>query len=145
MYAAMQISHATDSFLATLDTFSRNRLTRRDDLGTLIELAALHNQRTVLDDLSFVSKFVCRVFGIMQRIGKDGKGYDKLSGEFSANLEKSTLLLQLLLRNAPVDVQQLFTTHYLSMTHEGLQNLLALFYDLSWYKNWLIDQAKDPP
>jgi hypothetical protein len=145
MCTTMQTSHATDSLLATLVTFSHNRLTRRSELGTLLELAALHNQRAVLDDLSFVAKFVSRVYGIMRRIGKGAEGYDILSKEFSPNLEKGVALIQTLLRKAPIDVQQQFATQYLSMTHESLQNLLALFYDLSWYKNWLIDHAKNSP
>jgi hypothetical protein len=138
----MQFSKTTVELLASLDTLSNHRLTSRNDLGVLIELAALHNQSSVLRELSFVAKFVSKAFGIMQRIGRDGEGYDRVSNEFTETMNKTKTLLSLLLKNASHATRQHFTTTYLTMTPESLQRLLLLCNDLGWHKNWLIDHPE---
>jgi hypothetical protein len=136
----MHISEATADLVRSVDTLSQGRLTRRDDLGTLIELAARGNMNPVLDDLSFIAKFVSKTSGIMARIGKEGRGYETLERELGANLQKVVDLLVTLLADAPDDIREAFSGAYCSKTPAALNNLLSLCYDLRWYKNWLIDQ-----
>lgn len=77
----------------------------------------------------------------MKRIGNGGEGYDKLEGEFNANLETSMNLLHTILSDAPEDDLRHFNATYFSMTQEALGGYLDLLSDLSWYKNWLIDHT----
>jgi hypothetical protein len=135
----MQLSTQTAALLNELDALSRHRLTHRDDLGLLLELAARHKTTGLLDSLSFLAKFVSRTYGILQRIGEETEGYDKLERELGENLEKGKSLLRSLLQAAPSHVRGHFETTYLTMHPLALEQLLALYYDLSWYKNWLID------
>jgi hypothetical protein len=130
--------------LEQIESAAGGKLTRRDDLALLLALGDRENGRQILEDLSFHAKAAHRVHGIMQRIGKDGEGYGKLEEEFALRLDRTTHLLSDLLRGAPADVAGRMTTDYLGMTHGSLQNLLALMYDLSWYKNWMIDRRKRP-
>ena len=136
----MQHSAATSDLLDTLEELSQGKLSRRDDLGTLIELATRHDQMPVLDDLSFLAKFVSKTYGIMARIGKEGQGYDGLQREFAASLENAGQKIRSLIAGAPEGEREPFLLRYLSPTPDALRNLLALCYDLSWYKNWLIDR-----
>ena len=138
----MQRGSSTESLLASLDAFSGNKLTRRADLGILLENALHHGQEPMLHDLSFLAKFLSRAYGIMKRIGKDGEGYESVAKEFGQNLEKATALTRSLIEKAPPHIQKESSTTYLAMTAASLQNLLDLFYDLSWYKNWLIDHPR---
>jgi hypothetical protein len=138
----VQLSKATVDLLASLDAFSCQKLTRRDDLGALLELAAIHNRHDLLNELSFLAKFISKTHGIMHRIGVHGEGYDKLFGEFTAAIKKSTALVNSILANAPAEERQRFTSSYLALTPAALQDLLALCYDLSWYKNWVIDHPQ---
>jgi len=140
---AMQPSSSTESLLASLDAFSGNKLTRRTDLGLLLETAFQHRQESLLHELSFLAKFVSKAYGIMTRIGKDGEGYESVAIEFSRNLEKATALTRTLIEKAPSHLQEEFATTYFAMTSASLQNLLDLFYDLGWYKNWLIDHPHE--
>jgi len=137
----MDPSPSTAAFLSLLDAFSGNKLSRRQDLGTLIELASHAQGKSMLDELSFYAKFISKCHGIMVRIGSKGEGYDKLTVEFTTNIEKAKGALGAILRGASSDVNTHFTSTYLTMTPESFQNLLALFYDLSWYKNWDIDTS----
>jgi hypothetical protein len=139
----MKLSPATAKLVTAINTFSRNKLTRREDLGTLIELAELHNKKKELGELSFLAKFVSNSYRIMKRIGKDGEGYEKLSREFALALEKSKTLVGALIEEAPQDTKKRFASTYLDMTQGAMQNLVSLCYDLSWYKNWNIEHPKN--
>lgn len=138
----MQHSDATEEFLRMLQRFSGGKLTRTQDLGTLIELGRREGMDNILSELSFVAKFLSRTHGLMARIGREGEGYDKLAQEFGSGMERARVLVEALVAAAPDVVRQHFHATYLSMTQPGVQNLMALYYDLSWYKNWLIDSGK---
>jgi len=133
------ISQHTKDLLDKLTSLSNNALTCPDDLAIVMEMSLQRNAEPELADLSFLAKFLHRTHGIMTRIGKDGEGYGRLAEEFSNNLQKVIHLLRTFLSSAPPDVQGRFETEYLSMTPQCLNRLMALMYDLSWYKNWLID------
>ena len=136
----MQLSDATLSLVAELDALSSGRLTRRDDLGLLIELGARGGHQAMLEELSFYSKFLSRSHGIMNRIGRDGEGYDRLSSEFMNALERARSLLRTLAGGAPAPIRERMEGMYLELTPSSLEAMLALAYDLSWYKNWLLDR-----
>jgi len=139
----MTLSPPTIAILGTLDTASRGQLKRRDDLGVLLELGAPPERAAALDDLAFRAKFLTRAFGIMQRIGREGNGYDRLESEFAANMDVARGHVRTLLRGAPDIVRDPFTASYLSMTPAGLSHLMALLGDLTWYKNRLLDTRKE--
>lgn len=147
MTASIPFSPSTVDLLAALGAFSSGRLTRPEDLGLLYESAVQGGLLGEFDDLSFQAKFVHKTYGILQRIGKDGQGYDRLEGAFGAGLERCGALARKILSGAPAAVQGQFAARYLALTPDALQNFLALCYDLSWYKNWHIDrrQAQSPP
>jgi len=138
----MTPTSSTVSLLAALDTSSRGQLKRRDDLGIVLDLGAFPERSAALDDLAFRSKFLTRTFGIMQRIGRDGSGYDRLETEFAAGLEVVRGHLRTLLGDAPDEVRDRLTASYLAMTPGGMSNLMALLGDLTWYKNWLLDRKQ---
>jgi hypothetical protein len=140
--ASMELNPATVSLLSELETFSGGKITRRSDLGMLLECGRSGPDRDVLDELGFFSKFLHRTYGIMMRIGPGGEGYDRLSREFTGAVEKTRALMTSLIAKSRGDERETFTGTYLAMTQEALDNLLALCHDLSWYKNWLIDSHR---
>jgi len=135
----MQVRPETSALVAQLRSLSGSKLTRESDLGLLLDLAAQHRQEGLLGDLSFSAKFISRTYGIMRRIGPQGEGYDRLLTEFNEHVAKASDLARVLVSNGPLEVQQRFASTYFAVTPDALDNLLALFYDLSWYKNWLLD------
>ena len=110
------------------------------DLGTLLQIAEEHSKHSLLDDLAFSSKFIIKSFELMQRIGRDGNGYEKLSSEFTAQISKSQTVLRQLLDSSDAATQAHFSGQYLEMNTLTMQNLMQLYHDLSWYKNYQIDQ-----
>lgn len=138
----MAPTRETEQFLRSLQTFSGGKLTRQPDLGILMDAARSGGAQATLEQLSFHAKFAVKAYGIMQRIGRDGEGYDRLAAEFSDNITIVTGHLHTLLGAVEADDKTLFESRYLEMSAESLQNLLELLGDLAWYKNWLIDQRR---
>ena len=133
---------STTAILDNLDALSQRRLHRREDIGVLLDLGAHAELADILQDLAFLAKFLTRTFGIMQRIGREGNGYDRLESEFALNLDVVRGHVRTLLGSAPDDIRDRFAASYLAMTPNGLSNLIALLGDLTWYKNWLLDSKQ---
>jgi hypothetical protein len=112
----MYVSPSTSALVDALDAFSQHKLTRKSDLGILLELATRPDAKATLEQLSFTAKFISRTFGIMGRS---------------------------LLQQAPPGTQEHFASTYYAPSPEALEHHLALLYDLSWYKNWLIDHRTE--
>lgn len=136
----VDLSPSTVDLLRSLGALSRGCLTREADLGVLIELSTQANRAGLLEKLSFHAKFLTQSFRIMKRLGPNGEGYEKLLTEFNASLETASTLIRTLLEEAPQEVRMHFASAYLSVTADSLHDFLELAHDLSWYKNWLIDQ-----
>ncbi len=141
----MQISSPVSGFLAVLDQVSHATLGRRGDLGAVLEAAFRERRERELDELAFLGKFCARVFGIMKRIGPQGEGYDRLAGELSRNSDRARELFAVIFSGAPEETRSALSGRYLSMTADGMQNLMALLSDLSWVKNWQIDNPGKSP
>jgi hypothetical protein len=136
----MALSQSTKTLLSQVNTVSGGTLQRSMDMGVLLETAQHHSLQTSMDDLAFLSKFLIKSFELMKRIGKGGEGYDKLEKEFTVQTERSRAIISLILEKADPMTQTHFRETYLSMETISLQNLMQLFHDLSWYKNYQLDQ-----
>jgi hypothetical protein len=139
----MHSRSSSDSLLALLERHAGKPFERREEMKTILDLAARHNRVEDLDRLSFLAKFIVRTHGIMRRIGREGEGYDRLSAEFGLNLESARALLMDFLRQAPEPVRTVIAERYCAMTPAALDEALVLFRDLARFKNWRIDNPNE--
>lgn len=139
---SMHFSDETNTLLQAIESTAGKRLSRRNDLAVLIECAHRAENFDKLDELSFLAKFSHRTFAIMQRIGHDAEGYDKLAKEFGDSVEKSKSLIGELMEAADVETRKDFESAFFALSPDVFRDLLDLFYTLSWYKNYLIDARK---
>jgi hypothetical protein len=135
----MTLSQSTKELLSQINTLSGNTLKRSMDLGVILELARQQSQQTMLDDLAFSSKFLIKSIELLKRIGEGGEGYDKIEQEVAAQTEKARTIIARLSDGADAMTQSHMRGTYLSMDTVSLQNLLQLFHDLRWYKNYQMD------
>jgi hypothetical protein len=141
----MSQSPRVDAHLAALEELSRHTLSRREDLAVLMEAAYRSGRSDTLEQLSFLAKFCVRTFGIMQRVGQGGEGYDRLAQEFEARVEQARSVLHSLLEGTEPQTNASLNERYLAMTPGSLRELLTLLRDLSWHKNWRIDHPEESP
>ena len=135
----MQNHQGIEDFVEELDRFSGGVLTRKTDLGFLLKLASSNNEKEKFERLAFLAKFAAKSRKIMERIGRTGDGYDKIASELSSALEEISTLLAHLTSFAPDAKSSRFSQTYLANTPDALQQLFSLLSDISWYKNWTID------
>lgn len=131
----------TISLLHRIEHHAGKELRNKEVMGTLIGHAHRTGRLSLLHDLGFHAKFASRTFGIMQRIGRDAGGYDKLASEFAESLDRLKALMRRLL--AGTDEERNILARYFTQSQAGLEDLLSLLYDLSLYKNYLIDGQTD--
>ncbi len=136
----MTLTQSTKTLLSAVNDASGKTLKRSLDLGVLLQIAEEHSMQELLDDLAFSSKFIGKSFELMQRIGKDGNGYEKLSAEFTTQISKSQSVLKQLLESSDAVTRVHFAGNYLEMNTLTMQNLMQLYHDLHWYKNYQLDQ-----
>lgn len=122
-----------------LNDISSGTLKHAATLQILLETAGKAGLHRTLSDLAFDAKFCHKTHGIMKRIGADGEGYDKLALEFTDGIERCRMQLEQILSHIEGSEKQEIERKFLVMTPAGMQNLLELLHDLSWYKNYQID------
>lgn len=135
----MTLRPETESYLSNVERFAKRTFRFRMEIGIIVELAATPSLRRALDDLLFIAKFVTNAFNVLKRVGSSTEDTVKLSAEFKDGMEKGSALLKTMVKEAPDDVKKIFLTKFLSHSHENLNDLLALFYELSWLKNYSLD------
>lgn len=137
---AVDISPKTRDFVRQLNDFSAHKLTQQDDVAVLLELAQKKNQKRKLQEIAFLAKFLSNSYAILKRSSDEAEGRDKLSLEFRSNLDKVVEALRGIVAEAPSTTKEDFSSRFFSMTASGFENLMNLLYDLSWLKNWIIDE-----
>lgn len=135
----MNLSKKTKELLSEISTLSGDTLQRSMDLARLLELSYVFEREQALDDLAFHAKFVTKSFELMNRIGKEGEGYDKLFSEFSSSITKCQSLITVLTEGAETSIAAYFSDTYCSVGERTMNDLMQLFHDLGWYKNYRID------
>ena len=133
---------STSSLLSAIASLSGGKIAYPDEVGFLYEAALSSGRRGDFEEMCFHAKFADRTYRILGRIGRDGNGADVLQRELSAALGRVTGFARLLAEAAPQGPRERLTSQFLALTPEAARNLITLCYDLSWYKNWQLDQKQ---
>ncbi len=140
----MNIRKETETYLDTVEEYTHRKFRFRDEVGVLVDLAATRTMERLFDDILFLAKFVSNANTILKRTGTGSEDTVKLSAEFKENLEKASSLLRTLVKEAPEEIKQHFLSSFFSLSRDGMNNLLALLYELTWIKNYKLDRKKAP-
>jgi hypothetical protein len=140
----MAVRPQTLDFIRELERSSNHKLFFPNDVGHLLEAARQHKKMEPFEEAIFLAKFITKSSGVMKRIGPDGDGYDNLSSEVQAGIQKASSLLKRISESCPDDVGQLQSTMFFAMSHEALERLMRLFEDLTLVKNWVLDKKPLP-
>ncbi|MEX0735969.1 MAG: hypothetical protein WD182_00910 [Bacteroidota bacterium] len=135
----MEIRTETRQFLRELELHAGKKLSYPDEVAYLVDLARGVGRLELLEDAIFHAKFVTKSYGVMKRIGADGEGYGKMSGEFQASLEKVSTLLRTLVKESPDELKGKFVRSFFSLDHDSMSRLMSLLHDLTALKNWRVD------
>ena len=138
----MNLQPSTESFLSDIEQFAQRKFRYRLEIGLLIEAANSVSLRRVLDDILFHAKFLANAFNLLKRVGSDSPDTVKLSSEFQEGVEKVSTLLRTLIKESPKEMRDLFLKRFLSLSAESMNELLSLCTELSWMKNYSLEQNR---
>lgn len=126
-----------------IENYSGNRLKRKEDLSTLIELAYSGNKNDLIEELSFTAKYVQGLFRILKQAADnaDIQNTAQIKTDLSDNLEKVKNKIEELLLKADETTRVYFRETYLELSQNSLFSLTELMNDLEWTKKYL-NQAK---
>lgn len=135
----MELQSETIRFIDDLQGHFARKLTFSQEVGLLLQQSASQRQDEVFRDAIFQAKFVTRTREVMNRIGREGEGFDKLSTEFQNSIEKSSALLKTIVKESPEEIKQHFVKDFFGLDQASFGNFLKLLEDLSWVKNFELD------
>jgi len=140
----MSVQPQTLEFIRELERSSNHKLFFPTEIGHLLDAARQDQKMKAFEDAIFLGKFITKSTGIMKRIGPDGDGYNKLSSEVQAGIQKASALLKSISESCPDDVAKRQSTMFFAMSHETLERLMRLFADLALVKDWVLDKNPLP-
>ena len=132
------------AFILEIQTYSKGRIVFPIDLEFLIRESNGRGFLQPFQDAMFHAKFAVKTQEVMKRIGPKADGFDKLAAEFQSSVEKATALLKTIVKEAAEQPKQRFAQRFFSMDQDGFSNLMKLFSDLAWVKNWENDGKQIP-
>ena len=114
----------SETILADIETLAAGRLHFPEELSAMVRSCVGGERWQDVLALSFHAKFIVGASAAMKRIGSQGEGYDKLSTEFSGQLETARSLLLGILEHMP-KMKASFEDHFFVFTPSTLQNFLS--------------------
>ena len=127
------------NFVKELEVYSKPKLLHPSEIAELLQAVSDSGAEKELEELIFQAKFISRTREIINRVGPDADGYDKLSLEFQSGIKKAVSTLDSILKKSSDRHALKIKSLTDSEDTEKLNYLMDLFHDLSWIKNWQID------
>lgn len=124
--------------LTAVESDGKGPLSERAALELLLARAEAGMAQPFLD-ACFHAKFVVRSQEVLRRIGPGADGFDKLSAEFQAGVERTMTLLRTIVKEAPGPERDRFVAGMLAVDGAALERFLSLCVDLARIKNWEVD------
>jgi hypothetical protein len=140
----MDVRPETHDFIRELERSSNHKLFFPIDVGCLLDAARRDQKMEAFEEAIFLAKFITKSAGVMKRIGPDGDGYEKLTLEVEAGIQKASSLLKSINHGCSDDVRQSQSAMFFAMSHEAVERLMRLFADLALIKNWVLDKKPLP-
>lgn len=138
----MKLSEDTEKVLAYLDQYTDNRLRKRKDLGTILELGASFNLAEQINFLIFRAKSVWNISKKLWKVSPDQEGADLLQKEMVKGTEEMKDYLEIILGYADDDEIKRFNDIYMPATRGALKNIIDLAHDLAQLKNLQSDSIQ---
>ena len=128
----------TTAFLDAAERFARRKFFHRLVLEVI--LRQTEERRQLRDDFFFLATFVANASQVLEREGRSSPETENLAREFSGSMEKAHELLRTIVKDAEEDAKQRVVSGYLTLSHETLANMLALFREIAWIKSYEIER-----
>ncbi len=127
----MQLSPDTESVIDYLDASIEGGLRKRNDVGTLLELGAMHNEPTLVNTIIRTGTAVWKLYSTLRRVSVGSEGYRGLEEEFAAQMNQLREQLASLTKHASDETLSRFDDVYFGMTSGVIRNIVDLGHDMN--------------
>lgn len=105
----------------------------------MINLGYSNNQKDLIDELSFTSKYVQGLFRVLGQSSANPGVQNSaiIKNDISASLEKIKEKIEQLIINSDYITKKHFGENYLGLSQNSLLNLTELMSDFEWTKEYL--------
>lgn len=128
-----------NSLIADVESMNGKNLSNRSEISMIIATAKLHGMTDTFNRLIFLGKFLFNTHNIMNRIGKQGEGYEKLSNEFQDNSKLFLQDLEIIIDTSAGDTRDCLLKFISFQNTTDFNNFMMLIEDLSLLKNFELD------
>lgn len=131
----MQLSPDTHAVLDYLDNAVEGGLRKKNDIGTLLELGATHDEHELFNTLTRIGKGLWNVYGTLRRTKPGGEGYSVLEREFGTLLNEMRENIASLVNHLDDEALKRYDEVYFGMSQGVIRNLVDLAHDLAKLKD----------
>jgi len=133
-----------ENYTEEINDFSEQKLKRRDDLKTLIEICFTNEKPVLLEYLSFTAKYIRGLERVLKKgsMNLEIRNLEQIKQDYLSNINKSVEQLKEIISLANTNEKNYFEETYLKLTQEGFKNLNELLEDLEWTKMYFNDQKR---
>jgi hypothetical protein len=134
----------TGNFIAKIDSFSEQKLKRKSDLKTIIEICFKNQKPELLEDLSFTAKYIKGLERVLKKgnMNPEISNIEQIKQDYMNNINKSVEQLREIIGFTDAGTKDYFEEKYLKLTQEGFKNLSELYEDLEWTKMYFNNQKR---
>jgi hypothetical protein len=131
----------TKEFTASFIEFARGKVNNPEDLGRIIDLAFLNDNKPAFEEMAFHAKYLIGLMHIIQIKDSpmDDEYFKKVKAEYAEHIEKVKEKFAVIIEPGSDFVKEIFKKKYFELTHESLEHLNKLCEDLGRVKSYIND------
>lgn len=141
----MSITPDIENVLNYLEQVSGHGLRKRNDMATLLDLAASRDAGEEMNALIFHGRHLYNLYNTLRKASAGAEGFAVLEREFATATETVRDHLARILVDAGEEEVERFNSLYYQMTQGSLRNLLDLAHDLGVLKSVQNEQKYGSP
>lgn len=131
----MELSQDTLNFLEVLDKYTEGKLRKKNDIGSLFELAATHDGLEEIQELVFKGKVIWNLFSKIKSSTPETEGIEFVQNEFESNVKFYQEQLKKFEEVLPEELKTRFNDTYFQMTKGSVLNVVDLAHDFARVKD----------
>lgn len=135
------MNQKTRGIIETVERYAKRQFRYRNEIGILLQASGNRGMDLEFENLAFIGKFIKNAHTILTRDNLGSEVTIRLADELRVNLEKSIRTITAMIEKLPPEEKNLIAGQFLSLTRDNMDNLLDLMTELSWFKNYSLDNA----
>ena len=132
------------NFTEEVNSFSGQKLKRKSDLKTIMEICFKNEKSGLLENLSFTAKYIRGLERVIKKgnVNPEISNLEQIKQDYMNNIKKSIEQLREIISLNDSEVKNYFEETYFKLTQEGFKNLSELLEDLEWTKLYFNQQKR---